>query len=72
MSGELDKVQLVRWNPSKLASFGNIICFTRKEAEAHEKLDPKQWETYYSADFLNFVRLRFAKEQAENDWRYYA
>jgi hypothetical protein len=64
-------VQLVRWDPSKPGSFGNIICLTKKEAAAHEKLDPKDWKTFYSADFLNFVNLRFEKERIENDWRYY-
>jgi hypothetical protein len=44
---------------------------TKKEAAAHEKLDPKDWKTFYSADFLNFVSLRFEKERMENDWRYY-
>lgn len=72
MSGQLDKLQLVRWNPSKPASFGNLICLTKKEAEIHEKLDPADWETNYSKDFLDFVSCRFEKEKVENDWKYYS
>ncbi|KND03762.1 uncharacterized protein SPPG_01218 [Spizellomyces punctatus DAOM BR117] len=69
LSGTFDKLQLIRWDVTKPASFQNVVCLTRHEAEKHEKILPHELEKHYSPEFIEFVQSRFAEERKINKWR---
>lgn len=67
--GLTDRLTLVRWDKEKPATFGNIICLTKKEAKIHANLDKSQWNETYSSNFLEFVESRFEIEAKYLKWR---
>lgn len=59
-----DRLVLTRWDKTKEAVIGNLICLSRKEAERHDKLnDPSEFGAVYSQEFLDYVEERFKKEE---------
>ncbi|TPX57694.1 hypothetical protein PhCBS80983_g03645 [Powellomyces hirtus] len=69
LSGTFDKLQLVRWDTSQPATFQNVVCLTRAEAEKHEKIPANKLSEHYSAEFIEFVESRFLEERRLNKWR---
>ncbi|KAJ1549906.1 hypothetical protein HK096_009787, partial [Nowakowskiella sp. JEL0078] len=55
LSGTFDKCVLTRWDITKPADFGNLICLSKSEAQIHDKLKPDELASYYSVDFLSYV-----------------
>ena len=57
-----DHLTMCRWDKDKIATFGNIICLTKREYTKHAKLDKTEWEAIYGSEFLQFVGQRFEAE----------
>ena len=57
-----DRLQFLRWDISKPAEFGNIICLTRKEASKHLKLARESLESTYGQDMFNKIEKRLQLE----------
>ncbi|KAJ3261363.1 hypothetical protein HK103_005971 [Boothiomyces macroporosus] len=64
-----DRLVMVRWDPTKLPKFGNIICLTKQEAQKHMALQPSQFVEKYGQEFVDYVQARFAKENQLNKYR---
>jgi hypothetical protein len=60
--GLTDRLVLLRWDQSKPAAFGNIVCLTKRESRVHAKLSSSEWSSHYSPEFLDYVQSRFIKE----------
>jgi tRNA threonylcarbamoyladenosine dehydratase len=60
---------LIRWDPTKPADFGNLICMTKSEARKHEMLDPTAFQKEYSDEQLDYIHERFEKESLIRKWR---
>jgi hypothetical protein len=58
------KLVLVRWDPTKEANFGNMICLTKQEANKHQLLQPHEFTSFYGEEFVDFVQERFNREAA--------
>ncbi|KAJ3050309.1 hypothetical protein HK097_008719 [Rhizophlyctis rosea] len=69
LSNGFDKLQLTRWDVTKPAAFNNVICFTRVEADKHDKILPGQLESTYGREFVDFVEGRFEEERRVRKWR---
>lgn len=63
-----DKLTLIRWDPKKPATFGNIICLTKQQATKHEKYSCVN-EFPYSQELLDYVASRFQQESHASSWR---
>jgi ethanolamine ammonia-lyase small subunit len=70
LSGSLDKLTLVKWDPEKPLDTDNLICLTRKEADRHLKLKREDFTREYSQEFLDYVRDRFELEKNWSKCRY--
>ncbi|KAJ3346998.1 hypothetical protein HDU91_006913 [Kappamyces sp. JEL0680] len=57
-----DRLFLVRWDPTKRAELGNLICLTKSQAEKHEQLQASEIATAYPKEFLAYVQSRFERE----------
>jgi hypothetical protein len=55
-------LHLVKWDESKPATFGNLVCLTKSEAKKHDNLDPKDLESYYSPETIEYIHKRFEME----------
>jgi hypothetical protein len=64
-----EKMVIIRWNPTKPVDFGNLICMTKKEALAHEALNPQDFKSNYSTETLAYIEERFRKESQIRKWR---
>ena len=69
LSKGFDKLQLTRWDVTKPAAFNNVICFTRAEADKHDKVLPGELEATYGKGFVDFVEERFEEERRIRKWR---
>ncbi|KAJ3207423.1 hypothetical protein HK099_000269 [Clydaea vesicula] len=70
VSGDMDKLCIVRWNKNLQADYGNVICLTRKEAIKHFELDFEDIEHYYDKKVLNYINDRFKLEEFWNKSRF--
>ncbi|PWA03463.1 hypothetical protein BB558_000372 [Smittium angustum] len=62
ISGDVDKVTLIRWNLDKPLTLQNCVCMTKSEAEKHMNLvmPPEQ---HYPEDVIKLVNSRFLEEK---------
>ncbi|KAI8896100.1 hypothetical protein BC833DRAFT_598844 [Globomyces pollinis-pini] len=59
-----DKLVLTRWDNSKPADFGNLVCMSLGEAKTHSKVSMDQLTEHYNASVLEYVESRFKFEKA--------
>jgi hypothetical protein len=57
-----DRLQFLRWDNTKLAEFGNIVCLSRKEAAKHLKLSKDDFEKYYGHEMVDKIERRLKLE----------
>ena len=57
-----DRLMLTRWDQTKPCDYGNVICLTKSEHDKHVKLHTKDFSTFYSKTFLDYVESRFKIE----------
>ncbi|KAJ3041875.1 hypothetical protein HDV00_008579 [Rhizophlyctis rosea] len=69
LSGTFDKLQLTRWDVTKPASFTNVVCLTRAEAEKHDEIAGGALRDTYGEEFVKFVEGRFEEERRIGKWR---
>ena len=69
MSGEIDKINLTRWDIRKPIAFGNLICLSKSEIKKHLNLDPEKRLEYYGKEFMDHVESRFQLEAEYNKFR---
>ncbi len=66
LSGELERLLLVRWDTSKRAEFGNVVCMTKMEAKKHANLSPSDYPLEVQAK----IQKRFDLEKKWNRIRF--
>ncbi|KAJ3324445.1 hypothetical protein HDV06_006856 [Boothiomyces sp. JEL0866] len=64
-----DRLVMIRWDPTKPAKFGNVICLTKQEAQKHMALQPNEFVEKYGQEFVDIVYSRFEKESQLNKYR---
>ncbi|KAK9728781.1 hypothetical protein K7432_000811 [Basidiobolus ranarum] len=68
ISGEMDRLALVRWDNSKPLGFQNCICLTKTEATAHEKVTSNP-EEHYPKEIVDRVQRKLIEEKTLSKWR---
>lgn len=64
-----EKLCIVLWDPTKPIDFGNLICMTKKEAQKHQTIHPKDFINEYSKEQLDYIQERFMVEQKALQYR---
>ena len=57
-----DRLQFLRWDHTKSAEFGNIVCLSRKEAAKHLKLSRDDFEKTYGHEMVGKIEKRLKLE----------
>ncbi|KAJ8325184.1 hypothetical protein O5D80_006134 [Batrachochytrium dendrobatidis] len=64
-----EKLILVRWDLTKPAEFGNLVCLTKQEAELHKNDALNNLSTLYTADQLAKVQEKLDLAVSLQKWR---